>query len=426
MWQYTLYWSFAMQAQFIGLRQNTDFLKLWSAQTISQFGSRITREGLPLAAALTLAASPAQMGVLTALSALPVLVVGLVAGVIVDRMRRRPLMIGADLGRAVLLLIVPLAFVQGWLAIPHLYLIAVLTGVLTVLFDVADQSYLPQVVSRDNLVDANSKLGASGSLAEIGGPPLAGVLIQVLTAPVAIVFDALSFVVSAVLIGLMRSPDPRPVPTAQPDIWREVREGVAVILGHPVLRVLALTAALSTFFGNFYWPLYSLFGLRELGLTPAVLGILVGMGGVGALGGALVAGWAARRFGVGPAIVGSRLLASLVSVLTPLAGGPTWLAVLMLAIPQLAGDGAMMVYFVNQTSLRQSLVPDRLLGRANASMAVIVGGLGPLGALAGGLLGTWLGIRPTLFLAVAGILAAALWLLASPVRHMHEKSVLQD
>jgi MFS family permease len=418
-----------MQLRLTGLARNTDFAKLWTAQTISQFGSRITREGLPLAAVLNLAASPAQMGILTALSAAPVLVVGLFAGVLVDRLRRRPLMILADVGRAVLLLTIPLAAFQGWLSITQLYLIAILTGILTVLFDVADQSYLPSVVKREDLVDANSKLGASSSLAEIGGPPMAGVLIQLLTAPIAIIFDAVSFLVSALFIGWLRSPDPRPETSAeQPNLWREVREGVSVILSHPTLRALALVAAVSTFFGNFYWPLYSLYAIRELGLSTGILGVLIGLGGVGAFGGAFVASWAARRFGVGPAIVGSRMLASLISPLTVLAGGPLWLIILCMGLPQLLGDGAMMVYFINQTSLRQTLIPDHLLGRANASMAVIVGGLGPLGALAGGFLGTALGVRPTLALAVAGLILAAVALLLSPVRHaeMPTSSLVAD
>jgi predicted MFS family arabinose efflux permease len=189
-----------------------------------------------------------------------------------------------------------------------------------------------------------------------------------------------------------------------------------------MLRALALPAAMATFFGNFFWPLYSLYGLRELGLTPAALGGLIGLGGVGGIAGALAAGWAARRFGIGPAIVGSQMLASVIGFLTPLAGGPPWLIMLCLGIPQLLGDGAMTVSAVSGVSLRQTLAPSHLLGRVNASMAVIVGGLGPLGTLAGGLLGQVLGVRLTLLVAVLGIFVASLWLLASPVRRMRETS----
>ena len=401
-----------------------DFVKLWSAQVVSQLGSRITREGLPLAAVLVLQASPAQMGVLTAIGALPILLIGLLAGVWVDRLPRKPVMIAADLGRAALLVSVPVAALLGMLRIEHLYLVAALTAALTVFFNVADQSFLPSVVRRQDLVDANSKLASSSSVAEMGGPAVAGVLVQWLTAPIAILFDALSFIVSAVFIGLMRTPDPRPEPTGEtPNLKREMAQGLRVVWGQPMLRSLALAASVSTFFGNFIGALYGLYVVRDLGLSPATLGVLISLGGVGAFGGSLVAGRAARRFGVGPALVGSRLVSVVLTLLIPLAASaPAW-AVALLAASQLFGDFASVIYFINEVSLRQALVPDHLLGRANASMHVMVGGLGPLGALVGGLLATAIGAQATLFVAGLGILASTIWLVASPVRAVREAPV---
>lgn len=410
-----------------GLWLNSEFIKLWSAQTISQLGSRITREGLPLAAILILGASPVEVGFLTAASAAPLVLIGLFAGVWVDRLPRRRIMVVTDLARAVILLSVPLAYGVGRLSIELLYVVAGLMGALTVFFDLADQAFLPSVVKREHLVEGNSKLGASASLAEIGGPALAGVLIQVLTAPIAMLLDALSFVVSALFVGWMRTPDHvGEASIAQPNVWREIREGLQIVFSQPVLRTLALTASVSTFFGYFFWPLYAIYGVRDLGLSPAVLGILVSMGGIGALGGTFVAEWAARRFGVGPAIVGSRLLASGVGLLTPLAGGPVALIFVMMAIPQLVGDGALMVYMINQTSLRQTLVPDRLLGRANASVQLLVGGLGPVGTILGGVMGTVIGVRATLLIAVVGMLVVSIVLALSPVRHIREQPALAE
>src|SRR5689334_16145822 len=219
-----------------GLWQHPDFVKLWTAQTISQFGSGIGGTALELTAVLVLAATPAEMGLLGAIGSAPVLVIGLLAGVWVDRLRRRPILMAADIGRALLLLSIPLAFVFGVLHIVQLYVVAALVGVLTVFFDVADQSLLPTLVHRDQLVEANSKLGTSSSLAEIGGPALGGVLVQVLKAPFAIVIDAVSFLLSALALSLIRKVEPAPVPEEHSSVRRDVQEGLRVVLGNPVLR----------------------------------------------------------------------------------------------------------------------------------------------------------------------------------------------
>jgi MFS family permease len=395
-----------------------NFALLWIGQTISAFGSRITREGLPLTANLVLRATAGQMGLLAAAGALPALLIGLLAGVWVDRLRRRPILIIADISRALLLGTIPLAAVLGVLRIEQLYLVAVLVGALTVFFEVANQSFLPTLVPREHIVEGNSKLSTSESLAEIGGPALAGVLVQVITAPVAILFDAFSFLASALCAGFIRVREPAPSVTEErQSLWREMREGLRLVLGNPLLR--ATTAALSVraFFGGAFATLYGLYVIRQLGVTPAIYGLLVTMGGLGALVGALLAGRIVRRLGLGTTLIGAMLLSGSVSVVTPLAGGPKLLVVALLMTTQLVGDFGMEVYLIHALSLRQSMIPDRFLGRANASANFLAGGMLTIGALLAGLVGGMIGMRLTLLIAAgAGLLISSSLLLFSPVR----------
>lgn len=402
---------------------NRNFRLLWSGQTVSEFGSRITREGLPLAANLVLRATPIQMGLLAAIGTLPILFVALFAGAWLDRLRRRPVLIIADLGRALLLLSIPLSAMFGLLHIEQLYIIAALVGILTVVFEVANQSFLPRLVSRERLVEANSKLSASASLAEIGGPTLAGVLVQTITAPLAILFDALSFLVSAWCAGLMRISEPPPATIQErQNLWREIREGMRLLLANPVLRAITLSASIRNFFGGAYATLYSLFLIRELGVTPALYGVLVTLGGIGALAGAFTAGRLVQRIGLGKTLIGTKLL-SVVSLLTPLAGGPMIVTIAMLIPGQLVGDFGMEIYSINEVSLRQAIVPDHLLGRVNASAQFLVEGVGPIGALLAGLLGGLIGMRSTLLIAtsLSWLISCAL-LLFSPLRVLRRSS----
>ena len=401
-----------------GLWQHPDFMKLWTAQTISQFGSGIGGTALELTAVLVLAATPAEMGLLGAVGSAPVLVIGLLAGVWVDRLRRRPILMAADIGRALLLLSIPLAFVFGVLHIVQLYVVAALVGVLTVFFDVADQSLLPTLVHRDQLVEANSKLGTSSSLAEIGGPALGGVLVQVLKAPFAIVIDAVSFLLSALALSLIRKAEPAPAPEAHASIRRDVQEGLRVVLGNPVLRALAGSSGMFTFFGNFIGTMYTLYAVRELGVPPALVGSLIGLGGIGALLGALIASRVTRRFGLGHTLIGTLGFAGLISLMIPLAGGPPLVAGTILGVNQLVSDVAIAVYLINDVSLRQAIIPERLLGRANASMHFLVGGAGPVGALVAGAVGEAFGPRLALVIGSFGIMAAVSWLVFSPVRRL--------
>ena len=400
-----------------GVWRNPSFRKLWIGQTISEFGSRITREGLPLTAVLILHASPAQMGLLAGTGALAAVLIGLPAGVWVDRMRRRPLMIAADIGRALLLASVPLAAVWGALNMAQLYAVAVLTGMLTVLFEVAYHSYLPVLVNRAQVMEGNSKLLMSSAAAEIAGPGTTGFLVQWITAPIAILFDAISFVVSAVLLILIRDvPEPRGE-RAHDDVLGEIGEGLRVVWSHPLLRPLACRAASASLFMGFYAGLYVLFAIRDLGLQPGLLGLTIAAGGAGAMGGAFLAERSARAIGVGPSLIAAALVTGIAAALVPMAHGPVPLAVAFLTIAQL-GDASFSVYNINELTLRQTITPDRLLGRVNSVMNLLFRGVYPIGALIGGALAGAIGVRPTLAIGAGGLVLSTLWLVVSPVRSL--------
>jgi MFS family permease len=408
-----------------GLWRHREFVKLWTGQTISRLGSEISQLAIPLAAALVLHASPAQMGLLGAFEFAPFLLLSLFAGVWVDRVHRRPVLIVADVGRAIFLGSIPVAAILGVLRIEQLYGVGLLTGVLTVFFDVAYQAYLPVLVSREHLVEGNSKLEVSRSVAQIAGPGVAGALVQLVTAPMAVIVDALSFVASVIFLLFIRTPEPPPVRHAGKagSVWSELREGLAVVLGNPLLRSIAGCTATSNLFGNAMQAIYVLYVTRELGLQPAVIGLIYAISGPGALLGAVIAGWLAERFGLGATILGSIALFEAINLLIPLVGGPTVVIVGTLMLVAFVSGLTNPVYNVNQVSLRQAITPDRLQGRMNASMRFIVWGTIPLGALLGGSLGEALGIRPTIALmAVCGLLAP-LWVVLSPVRQLRAQPV---
>ncbi len=412
------------RARFGGLWRHPDFMRLWAGQTVSQLGSTVTREALPYTAILVLGASPLQMGLLGAAGAAPLLLLGLFAGVWVDRVRRRPLMIAADIGRAVLLLSVPVAYLLGWMRIEQLYLVAALTGVLSVFFNVAYQSTLPGLVRREDLLEGNSKLGLSESVAEISGPPLGGALVQLISGPITLLIDALSFVFSAFMLRRIQAEEPQPAPSEQHEhVWRDLSTGLRAIWADPLLRAMAGTSAIQSFFGWFFGAIYGLYAIRVVGMSTAMVGITVAFGGVGALFGALLVRPATRRFGLGPTIVGGLLISSAISLLIWLAGGLPAIAVPLMIASQLIGDGFSTVAQINETSLRQTITPDHMLGRVNASMHVLGEGIGTLGLLAGGVLGELIGLRPTVAVAVLGGLLGCVWILWSPLPRLRELPV---
>jgi predicted MFS family arabinose efflux permease len=407
-----------------GLWRDRDFFRLWAGQTISKFGSQIGNGALGLAAILTLRATPIQIGLLSAAGSVPVLLVGLLAGVWVDRLRRRPLMIAADLGRALLLASIPIAALLGSLRIEQLYIVAALVSILTIFFDVAYESFLPSLVRREQLVEGNSKLGLSDSVAEIGGPPLGGALVQLISAPLTIAFDALSFLCSALFLWRIRTIEPAvEAPQQRPGMWQDIGAGLRATLGKPLLRVLLGTTIIFNLGGGIIGSLYGLYAIRELGLTPTLLGAVIGLGGVSALVGALVAERVTRRLGLGRAITVALAAIAAMGPILPLAHGR--FAVLLLLLGQ-AGDAAWSIYFIGALSLRQSIVPARLLGRVNASMQFLAAGAAPLGAIAGGVLGATIGLRAAITIGVAIVVCACIWGICSPLGQLRALPELVD
>jgi MFS family permease len=402
-----------------GLWRDPDFLKLWAGQTVSQVGSWITLVGLPLTAVLLLGASPLQMGILSGASAAAILLFGLFAGAWADRLRRRPILIWADLGRAAVLVTIPVAVVFHRLTMSHLYLVAAASAILTVFFDVSYQAYLPSLIGAENILEGNSKMTLTESIAGVVGPALTGALVQAITAPVAILFDAVSFLVSALSVWLIRKPEARPKPGVAPHIGHEIVEGLQASWRDPILRVLLLRTATSSVFLGFGGSLYFLFAIRELKLGAMLLSAVIAVGGASSVFGALVAERLVRRIGVGHTLIGCALLIGVAAVLPPLARGPVAVCASILAVAQL-GDMAWSIYSINELSLRQAIAPNHVLGRVNSAMHLMFRGVLPVGALLGGALAEIIGLRNAMFIGAAGFLLSTLWLILSPVRRLRE------
>jgi MFS family permease len=401
------------------LWRHREFLKFWAGSGISDLGSQVTALALPLIAALTLHATPWQMGLLAASGSAPVLVVGLFAGVWVDRIRRRPVMIATDVGRALLLSIIPLAAVTGVLRMEILYAVMLLTGSLTVLFDVAHMSFVPSLVSANQLVDGNSKIKTTSAAAEVAGPSLGGVLVSVLGAPFAVLVDALSFLGSAIFIAWTRVNESLPrTRDERAGVVAEIGEGLRVVIHDRIRRALAGCSATIILFGRMFNAVYVLYMTRHLGLSAVGVGLVFGTGGVGSLLGSIVAAPIARHYGTGRTMIGAQLAFGLTGLMVPLAVFVPEIALPMIVASEFAQWMALLIYYVNGISLRQAITPDRLQGRVNATMRFLAGGATLIGALIGGALGGVIGVPLTLVVACGGMLLSFLWLLLSPVREV--------
>ena len=368
-------------------------------------------------AILVLGATPIQLGVLNIMGLLPAFLIGLLAGAWVDRLRRRPLLIGADLGRALALATIPLAAVLGLLHIAQVYLVALVVSMLTIFFDVAYQSYLPGLVGKESLMEGNSKLSASAAVAEFGGFSIGGWLVQIFTAPFAILIDAVSFVVSAISVWLIRAREPILTPQEHPNMRREIADGLKTVIHQPLLRASAVAVLLRGLAGGIYGALVVLYMSRGLGFNPGILGMIWAVGGVSSFLGAAFAPRISRRLGSGPAMVIGMGVFGLSSFFIPLASGATLLSAAFLIAAQL-GDGFYILYEINLVSLRQSITAEHMLGRVNATMQFINLGAILAGSLLGGLLGQALGVRPVLFIGASGTLLAAVALALSPIRSL--------
>lgn len=403
-----------------GLRGNQDFRRLWAGQTVSQLGSQVTLLALPLVAIRTLHAGAFEVGVLAAAETAPFLLIGLPAGVWVDRWRRRPVLVVADIGRAALLATVPLAFALDMLTMAHLYVVALLTGALTVFFDVAYQSFLPTLVTRSQLVDGNSRLELSHSAAQVAGPGLAGVLVQLARAPMAVAVDSVSFVVSALFIRRIRTPEAAPATTGDTaaTMGRSIGEGVRYVMGHPLLKRVAVCTGVFNLFSAMGMAVFLLYAVRELGIDPAVIGLVFSLGSVGFVVGATLTRRITRRLGVGRSLVVAAFVQGAAFALVPLApqAAPLPFFVAAFALETCAAP----VYNITQISLRQSITPAHLQGRMHATMRFVVWGTLPLGSLLGGWLGHTLGLRPTLWVSAVGGTLGALSLMGRTFGRLRE------
>jgi len=399
--------------------RHPDFRNLWLAGAVSMVGTEVSGLAFPLTATLLLGAGPIGMGILTASRDAPSLLFGLFAGPWVDRLRRRPVLIWCDLARAAVLVSIPLAWIAGLLNLAYLSLAAFLVGTFTVFFEIAKASYLPSVLRSEELVEGNSKIEVSESLTQFVGPGIGGALIQVLSAPLAIAFDAVSFLGSALLLGRIQTPEAGEQRTAtRPGIMAEAREGLRFVVAHPLLRPLVGYAATTQLCMNAVIALYVLYA-RELGLSPAAIGVTFMGAAPGTILGALVTGRLVGRFGVGPTMSLAAFLPGLgVLLMTWATGAPVAPVLVLTAAWFLLAVHA--IYDISEVSVRQAATPDPLRGRVNASFNFAFYGVMPVGALLGGLLGATIGIPTTLLVAAAGLLLAPLWILLTPLRRLSQ------
>jgi MFS family permease len=404
-----------------GLWNNVDFVKLWTGQSISEFGSQISQLAVPLLAADSLHANPLQFSLLGVLGFLPFILFALPAGVWVDRLRRRPILIAGDAARAVLLSLIPILWATHTLRLWHLLVLQFVIGVCTVVFDVAYQSYIPSLVERDQLVEGNSKLQLTVAVAQVAGPSASGGLIAAITAPYAVVLDAVSFVISTIFMLRMRHRERPPEHAAgepRPKMWPDVKEGVRWVVGHPWLRAIATCTGASNFFATLLFAIMILYARRTLHLSPVEIGAVFAVGSIGSIGGALVVNRLQRRIGVGPTIVLTAISFSLGGLAYPLAPKSFPLPYLMLG-QVLFGFGSV-AYNITQVSLRQAITPERLQGRMNAAMRWIVWGTIPLGSLAGGAIGQAYSLHAALWVGAIGGLFTFLPVTLTSVRSIRE------
>ena len=414
------------------LWREPDFLKLWCAETISHFGSQVSHLAVPLVAILLLDVGPFEFALLGTAEFLPFVLFSLPAGVWVDRLRRRPILIVADIGRGISLASIPLAYLAGALTIWQLYVVGFVNGVLTVFFDIAYQSYLPSLVERDQINDGNAKLETSRSIAQIAGPGLAGGLIAAFTAPIAIVVDSLSFAASAFFVKLIRKRESAvETKLSQAGSGRgmraEIVDGLRYVLRHRYLKNIAACTATSNFFGGVLFSISLLYLARDIGLAPAVIGIVLAVGNLGTLAAAVLTTRITKMLGVGRTILVSAICTGPSLLLLPLAPRePGLLTLGMIAASGFIFGFAVIVYNIAQVSLRQALTPERMLGRMNATMRFIVWGTIPAGQMVGGATASMFGTSAALWLGALGVVFSFFPILLSDVPSIRDMPTQPD
>ena len=407
-----------LRRRFGGLWLSADFRKLWASLTITSFGAQITNLALPLTAALLLNATPMQMGILVALETLPFALVSLHAGVLLDRMRKLPIVIIADLGRGVALLAIPLTAWLGVLSIEILFVVGFLCGVQNVIGGAAYQVLLAQMAGRKRLVEANAKTALGETSAALIAPGIAGGLIQMLTAPFAIVVDAVAFFISALLLRRIEGRNDVPHPGARAGVWREIGEGLKLVARNRTLLALAWLAGAWQFLHHMQIAVLILFATRELSLSAGAIGFAYALGGLGCVLASALAQRLSARYGVGPMLVNGLIMTAIGWQAFGLIGGPPWIATFALGAVMLVFDFGTIQWAINYLALRQAITPDRLLGRMTATMRFFGVAAAPLGSLVGGALATAVGLRPTLLtVGVLGVVLSVAVVIWSPVRH---------
>ena len=409
--------SSRLRRRFRGLWLSRDFRRLWVSLTVTSYGTQITNLALPLTAALLLQATPLQMGVLIALETLPFALCSLHAGVLLDRVRKLPVVIASDVGRAVALAAIPIAAWLGALSIEILFVVGFVCGVQNVVGGAAYQVLIAQMAGRKRLVEANAKIALGETSAALIGPGMAGGLIHALTAPFAIAFDALAFLASALMLRRLEAKSDVVKPNGAANMWHEIGEGLRLVWQNRTLWGLAWLAGLWQFLHHMQIAVLILFATRELSLSAGAIGFAYACGGVGCVFASALAERLSRRFGVGPVIVHGLVLTVVGWQAFALLGGTGWTATLALGAAMLVFDFGAIVYAINYLALRQAITPDRLLGRMTATMRFLTVAAAPLGSLFGGVLATGIGLRGTLLtVAALGVALSAAAVLWSPVR----------
>jgi MFS family permease len=394
-------------------------MKLWAGFTIARVGSQITVLALPLTAVLLLGAGATETGLLVAAQFAPSLLLGLFVGVWVDRLPRRPILIVSDIAAALVIGSVPLAAALGVLTLGQLYVVAFLGGLCSVATELARSAFVPSLVGRAYLVPANSRLQASNAVAQVAGPSLGGVLVQALTAPVAMLFDAAAFLVSAVLIASIRARETIRSADERAGVWREIADGLRWMRGHDVLFRSILAIALANIEWYAVQAVLVVYATRELGLTPALLGIAIAAIGPLSLIGAAVAGPLMTRFGLGPVMIAALFLETLSRFLLPIVGGDAFQAAAVLALSQALIGITVPLWIVSSQTLQQAVTPERLLGRVSAATRFVGMGVAPPSAIGAGILADAIGLRPTLLVCAVIAALAFFYLFFSPVRRFH-------
>jgi MFS family permease len=401
--------------------RNRDFVKLWAGESVSLVGTQVSQFALPLVAILTLQATVFQVGLLNACRYAPVVLVSLFAGVWLDHHRRRPILIACSLGNALLIGLVPLSYAGGVLSITLLYVVCICVGVLTAVFDIGVLSYVPWLVERRHLADSNSKIQTSTALAGIAGPGLAGFLVGLVTAPVALAVNSVSYLCSALGLATIQKHEEEPA-TGQdrPSIKDSVIEGLRAVYGNPLLRGLLTQSATFNFFQNAMITVFVVYAIRSLGLTPAKLGIVIGAISVGGVLGAMYANRVRLAIGFGRTMMFTTVIGPLCPLLLLVPRGAGLGSMAILAGTQAFYGFNLLVFNVNTLTLRQRITPNRLLGRMNASYRMVLFGLGPIGAILGGLLGQVAGVGTAMVITALLLTTPALWVLFSPVFRLRD------